>query len=204
MAQAGSVYDSYHEYDHDLYMPQDRLYVRPNVSLPFSDVDPRTGMLRMDLQRQGRTQALRLEGNQLDNEYIQMDAAIKARAKEKGLRIPLRYTVIGFILLLLCLSVALLVQQGTLAQRRRMLNNVNQRIETLLAQNNELEQQIAIASDSATICYSAARNLGMVPAASTQAIHLTAMDTRPGETDSHATASANSQNREPSSATAGQ
>ena len=193
MAQIGRVYDSFHEYDNDLYQPNDRFYVRSSVYLPGGEVDPRTGMLRQDLRRRGRTQALRLEAQQLDQEYEKLDAALQAHSNEKGIRVSLRSTVIGFFLLALVLVIILLVQQGMLAQRQRMLKTMGQRIESIKQENDALDAQIAEASDSAAICYAAAQNLGMVPANSTQAIHLTAMETRPGTPESYITASANAQ-----------
>lgn len=193
MAQVGRMYDSYHEYDNDSYQSNDRFYVRSSVYLPGSEVDPCTGMLVQDLRRRGRTQALRMEAQQLDQEYEKLDAALQAHNNAKGVRVSLRSTIIGFFLLTLVLVIILLVQQGMLAQRQRMLKTIGQRIETVKAENDALNAQIAEASDSATVCYAAAQNLGMVPASSTQAIHLTAMDTRPGSPSGTVTASANSQ-----------
>ena len=189
MTQATRMYDSFHEQDYDMYLPADRFYVRSSVSLPSSEVDPRSGMLRKETRRTGRTQAMRMEANHLDQEFEAMDAALRARAQEKGIRIPLRYTVLGVVLLTVLLAMVLLVQQGMLSQRQRMLRNLNQRMVAIQQENTDLEAQIAVASDSATICYAAARDLGMVPAGSMQAIHLTAMDTRPGTLTGHVTAS---------------
>lgn len=190
MAQIGRMYDSFHEYDNNPYQPTDRFYVRPSVYLPNSDLDIRTGMLRQDMYRRGRTQAIRMESQRLDQEYEQMMASLTARQDEKGLRVSLRSTIIGTFLLALVLAIILLVQQGMLAQRQRMLRTINTRIESVQAENTALKAQIDEASDSATICYAAARDLGMVPASSTQAIHLTAVDTRPTGTGGYVTASA--------------
>ncbi|MEG2702970.1 MAG: hypothetical protein RSA65_10155, partial [Clostridia bacterium] len=54
-------------------------------------------------------------------------------------------------------------------------------MEECIAANEQIKEQIAEASDAATICYAAARNLNMIPAESAEAIHLVAVDTRPGE-----------------------
>ena len=190
MTQATRIYDSYHEQDYDMYKPADRFYVRSSVFLPSSEVDPRTGMLRQEERRVGRTQAKRMEATHLDREYEEMDAALQARQQEKGLRISLRKTVLGIIALIFLLGMILLIQLGTLTQRQRMLKNLNERLVSIQQENAELESQIAIASDSGTICYAAARDLGMVPASTMQAIHLTAVDTRPGTPTGHVTASA--------------
>jgi cell division protein FtsB len=193
MAQIGRMYDSFHEYDNNSFQPTDRFYVRPSVYLPNGDMDTRTGMLRQDTYRRGRTQAMRMEAQRLDHEYDQMMDALQARQEEKGLRVSLRNTIIGFFLLALVLAIVLLVQQGMLAQRQRMLRAMNTRIETVQSENTALKTQIDEASDSAAICYAAARELGMVPAGSTQAINLTAMDTRPSGPDGVVTASASAE-----------
>ncbi len=190
MAQVGNMYDSYHEQYYDPRLTTDRFYVRSSVFLPSSEIDPRTGLLRHDPRRVGRTQAKRLESNQLDQEFEVLDAAMKAHASRKGIRVSLRYSIISVLLLSMVLAIILLVQQGMLAQRQRMLKSINQRIAVTQEANAQLQEQIAIASDSATICYAAARELGMVPAGSMQPIHLMAMDTRPSENTNRVTASA--------------
>lgn len=193
MAQASKVYDSFHEYDSDAYLPNDRFYVRSSVYLPSSDVDIRTGMLREDMRRRGRTQALRIEAERLDQEYAQLDATLEAHKNEKGVRISFRKAFLLVLSVVFLFAVLLLIQQGMLAQRQRSLKTLNQRIEEVKTANADLKAQIAEASDSSTICYAAARDLGMVPAASAQAIHLTAVDTRPGSPVAHVTASAETQ-----------
>lgn len=179
MAQSGRIYDSFHEYDREGFAASDRFYVRSTVYLPSSEVDPRTGMLRDDARRHGRTQALRMEAENLEQEYAKLDATIQKRQKEKGIRVSLRGSVLLITFIILCFAVILLVQQGTLIQRQRSLKTINQRIEETKAANDDLKAQIADASDATNICYAAARDLGMVPADSAQAVHLTAVDTRP-------------------------
>lgn len=193
MSQMGRMYDDYQTNAYGTSRDTDRFFVRSSVCLPDSEVDPATGMLRNGQQHHGRTQALRREAAQLDRDYAVMESAVKARMHEKGIRFSVRSVIIGFFLLLVVLAIALLVQRGMLAQQERMLRSMNARIETLRNENNNLESQIALASDSATVCYAAARNLGMVPAASTQAIHLTAMETRPASPADGVAAIANAQ-----------
>ena len=193
MAQVARVYDSYHEYDADNYVPNDRFYVRSSVYLPGGDVDARTGMVRDDARRHGRTQALRMEAERLDQEYAKMDAALEARKQEKGVRMSFRRAMLLVLASVFLFAVILLVQQGTLAQRQRSLKTLNQRIEEIKGVNDGLKAQIAEASDSSTICYAAARDLGMVPASSAQAIHLTAVDTRPSTATPDVNVSADAQ-----------
>lgn len=179
MEHTGKVYDSFHEYDTDGYQSTGRIYVHSSVYLPNSEVDPLTGMLRSGARRIGRTQALRREADILDQEYTQLDAAIQSRQREKGIRMPLRYAILLIILLMVTMALILLVKEGNVVQRQRRTASVSQRIETLKAENDGYNAKIAEASDPATICYAAARNIGLIPADSTQAIHLTAMETRP-------------------------
>lgn len=62
---------------------------------------------------------------------------------------------------------------------RRAVNRLERSIADCRSANAALETQIAEASDAATICYAAARDLNMIPAESAEAIHLVAVDTRP-------------------------
>lgn len=193
MTPTGKVYDSFHEYDMEQFLPNEHFYVRSSVYLPSSEVDLRTGMLRDDVRRRGRTQALRLEAEQLDEEYGRLDAALQARSKEKGMRISVRSAFLLVMAVALSFAMVLLVQTGTLAQRQRSLKMLNQRMEEMKTANADLTNQIAEASDSSNICYAAARNLGMVPATSAQAIHLTAVDTRPNNSAASVSAAADAQ-----------
>ncbi|MDD3214750.1 MAG: hypothetical protein PHY64_13850 [Eubacteriales bacterium] len=198
------AYDSNQAFDSRYYQPTDRFYVRSSVYLPSGDMDPVSGMLRRDSRRRGRTQALRMEARLLDREYEKMQAAIAARQKEKGFRISLRYGVLIIVLVSLVLATVLLVQQGTLLQRRQDLEAMQQRIEAIQEENAAIRAQIEEDSDAATICYAAAQNLGMVPASSTQAIHLTAVDTRPGENTGRVVVTADAQNTVDINLSAGQ
>jgi cell division protein FtsL len=187
------AYNPYQAYDSRCFQPTDRFYVRSSVFLPSGDVDPMTGLLKRDARRRGRTQALRMEAHRLDMDYDKLNAAVQARKKEKGIHIPLRYAVTLILGVALLCAVILLVQQGTLLQRQRNLQAEKQRIETIQVQNEDLRAKITDASDAATICYAASQDLDMVPASSTQAIHLTAVDTRPQDSQARVSASAGSQ-----------
>ncbi len=204
MSQIGVVNNPYQVYDRRYFQPTDRFYVRASVFLPSGDVDPVTGMLTQGARRRGRTQALRLEARRLDREYAEMDSAVQKRVNEKGLRIPLRLGVLLACVLAAVLGIVLLAQQGAIAQRMRTVASINEQIDTVRAANAELQAQIDEASDSATICYAAARDLDMVPASSTQAIHLTAVDTRPAPEAARVSASADGQPTTEAAGIAGQ
>lgn len=190
MVQAGKMYDSFHEYDNDPYQPTDRFYVRTSVYLPDSEVDPRSGMLKPNTRRHGRTQAIRMDANRLDEEYEKMHEELNAYVRDTRLTLSARMTAFLVTLFILGFGLTLIVQQGLITQRQRSLNAMNSRIEDLRASNQQLQAQIDDASDSSTICYAAVRQLGMVPASSTQPIHLSAMETRPNGADAQAVASA--------------
>lgn len=201
MAQQTTVYGSYeNEYGREYVVPTGRMYVHSSVYLPNSEIDPRTGLLRPDSPRRGRTQAKRLEYAHLDKEYKQLDAALKAREEKAGMSISLRTAVLLIAITSFVFGLLLLTQQGTLAERQKALNRMNRSIDECATANDGLADQIEEASDSSTICYAAARDLNMIPGESAEAIHLVAMDTRPLAAQTHQMA----QNAPPAVPEAGQ
>lgn len=195
MAQTYRTYGSYeNEYGQEYIIPNQRMYVRASVHLPNSELDPRTGMLKPDVPRRGRTQAKRMEYTQLDKEFHQLDAALQERAEHPGLRITLRSAILLIAFTAFLIGILLLGQNGTLAERQKALNRMNRAIEDCAKANDGIAAQIAEASDSSTICYTAARELNMIPGESAEAIHLVAMDTRPLETQAAQAAAQNTQN----------
>ncbi len=193
MAQTGRFYDSYNEYGSNQFQATDRFRIHASVFLPHGEVDPETGLLREGTRRAGRIQALQMEGDLLEKDYHQMNAALTARMQEKGIRMPLRYAILLIVLMLVAGGLTLLVKEGRIAQRVRRTASVNQQVEQLKEENTGYNQKIAEASDPATICYAAARDIGLVPANSTQAIHLSAMETRPTAPGTQLTAAAYTQ-----------
>ncbi|MDD3411137.1 MAG: hypothetical protein PHY12_10055 [Eubacteriales bacterium] len=160
--------------------PYDRIYVRSSVYLPNSELDPRTGTLKTDCRRQGRTQAMRMEMKRLDKEYATLNEQAKAREQEAGrLCVSVRAAVLIVAVVAFVLGMALLFQQGTLTDQQKKLNRMNTSIADVQKTNAALSAELAEASDASVICYAAARDLGMIPAESAQAIHLSAVDTRP-------------------------
>lgn len=176
---AQQMYDSYLEYGEEPTQTYDRMYVRSNVFLPGSEIDPRTGLLKPDRQPRARTQALRMEAAKLDREYARLDDAVRKEEAKAGMRMPrsVALVLMGLTAFVLCLI--LLVQQGELTETQKNLNGVMDDIEVLTKQNQQDEESIAKASDKLTICYAAVNDLGMVSPEDAQAIHLTAADTRP-------------------------
>lgn len=175
-----NTYGNYeNEYGQEYVSSNDRMYVHASVYLPGSEIDPRTGMLKPDSPRRGRTQAKRLEYDYLDKEYKKLDAALKAREENPGIRITLRSAAVLLTIFSLLCALFLLMQQGTLADRQKTLERMNKTIEEQASTNEGYAKQIAEASDAITICYAAARDLNMIPSEAAEAIHLVAMDTRP-------------------------
>lgn len=161
--------------------PSGRLYVRPNVYLPNSEVDLETGMVREAARRTGRTQALRSEARRLDTEYQKLQSMLKARANEKGRHMPLKSAVLLIFFVVLVFSVILLVQQGYLVAKEETVRQMNASVQSSREDIAAIQAQIDAASDPVAICYAAARDLGMIPAESAQAIYLTALSTRPAQ-----------------------
>jgi hypothetical protein len=156
-----------------------RLYVRPNVYLPNGEIDFQTGMLCEAQRRAGRTQALRCEVHQLDAEFAKLKLMLQARANEKGKCISMKTAIWLVASLVLLFSFVLLVQQGNIASRNHTVSLLNEKIKVTAAVVSDVQAQIDEASDPVKICYTAARDLDMVPGDSAQAIYLEALSTRP-------------------------
>jgi len=158
-----------------------RFYVRPNVYLPNSEIDLQTGMLREAERRPGRTQALRQEYHQLTSEYMRLEAIRKARESETGRRMSLKAAATLLLAVFIIFSIILLVQQGNIIARKTAISLLNEKISATQSVVSNIQAQIDEASDPVQICYTAARDLDMVPSESAQAIYLTALSTRPGQ-----------------------
>jgi len=158
-----------------------RLYVRPNVHLPNGEIDFQTGMVKEAERRTGRTQALRREARQLDTEYMKLQAILKVRVNEKGRRMPLKAAVILILSGFVFFSVLLLVQQGNIMAKESAVRQIEDKVTAAQTVVGDIQAQIDEASDPVQICYTAARDLDMVPGESAQAIYLTALSTRPNQ-----------------------
>lgn len=179
MSQYEPMYDSYSRTAQERYVPTPRMSVSSSVYLPGSDVDIQTGRLKPDRQRRCRTQGKRLEIERLEREEQELKASVQREMSKGGTRISVRAGILLIAVLLFACGISILIQQGTIADRQKAVNRLESSIADCRSQNAALETQIAEASDAATICYAAARNLNMIPAESAEAIHLVAVDTRP-------------------------
>ena len=183
MAQQYAAYGSYeNEYGREYIYPNGRMYVHSSVRLPNSEVDLRTGMLKPEADRRGRTQAMRMEYEALEREHSQINEAFQRRMNQSGFRLSLRAAVLLLVATACVLLVMVLAQQGTLVERQKSLSKITKQVETAMKSNALIADEIAEASKATAVCYAAARDLKMIPSEAAEAIHLLAADTRPMET----------------------
>ena len=81
-----------------------------------------------------------------------------------------------------CVLVLLIVLMSFAAQKialEQQISSMNEAIETIEADNHELDIQLVSARDSAIISYKAVQELGMVSAETAETYYVTAPDTRP-------------------------
>ncbi|MFH1511743.1 MAG: hypothetical protein ABIG45_00160, partial [Bacillota bacterium] len=114
-------------------------------------------------------------------EYARLQAMLKARENEKGLQMSRKVAVTFILAALMLFSVILLVQQGNIIAKEETIRLVSDKIRATQAVVNDITAQLDEASDPVQICYTAARDLDMVPGESAQAIFLTALSTRPNQ-----------------------
>lgn len=158
-----------------------RMYVRPNVYLPGGEIDFQTGMVREAERRVGRTQALQRESRQLDTEYARLQAMLQARVNEKGRHMPRKAAVALIAAVFVVFSIVLLIQRGNFVAKENAIQQVNESIKATQAVVSDIQAKIDEASDPVQVCYTAARELDMIPGDSAQAIYLTAPSTRPNQ-----------------------
>lgn len=179
MSQYQPLYNSFETSIRDRYVPTARMSVSASVYLPGSEVDIYTGQVKPDRQRRRRTQAKILEAERLEREEQRIREAVRREESKGGVRVSMRFGVLFCAAVLFVCGLILLYQQGQIVQRQKMLNALESEMRVCRSQNMTLESRIAEASDASVICYAASQELGMVPAETISAIHLTAADTRP-------------------------
>ena len=179
MSQYEPLYDSFSRNASDRFVPTARMNVSPSVYLPGAEIDFLTGQLKPDRQRRRRTQGKRLEAERLEREQKRLEEAVRREMSKGGVRISVRAGILVMALMLFFCGVTVLYHQGQIVQRQKEINRLEKEIAHCRIVNEGLQAQVAEASDAAVICYYASQNLGMVPAQSVAAIHLTAADTRP-------------------------
>lgn len=181
MSQYVPTYDSFSNLSSDRYVPTDRFQVMNSVYLPASEVDPSTGLLKPERQRRCRTQGLKMEIERLDHEEKKLQSDLEREMSKGGVRISMRLGLLLMVGLLVFCGFYLLIQQGMIAQRQKDVNRLERSIADFKTVNGDLREQLAKASSYEVVCYAASQNLGMIPASTSAAIHLVAVDTRPME-----------------------
>lgn len=179
MSQYEPLYDSFSRNVPERFVPTARMSVSPSVYLPNAEIDILTGQLKPDRQRRRRTQGKRLEAERLEREQKRLEESVRREMNKGGVRISVRAGILAIAMVLFFCGVTILYHQGQIVQRQKDINRLEREIANCRMINEDLQAQIAEASDAAVICYYASQNMGMVPAQSVAAIHLTAADTRP-------------------------
>ena len=192
MSQQAFSYDSYHEYENEAIPGYGRIYVRSNVFLPSSELDPRTGMLKPDERPHGRTQALRMEDERLSREYelLKRDVA-KRKAEKPGVRMSRRAAVVLCALTAFVLAMVWLTQYCELTNLQKQYNTTKAEVDSLADANANLKKELTVASDRSRICYLAATELGLVAPEDVRAIKLDPVNTRPKQNQTVTAAQAN-------------
>lgn len=183
MAQYQPMYDSFDRSLPERYVPTARMSVSASVYLPGSEVDMYTGQLKPDRQRRRRTQAKRLEHERLEREQKRLEESVQREMNKGGVRISVRAGILMIAALFFVCGLGLLMKQGEIVACQKEVNRLQNAIAECRSENNSMAALIAEKSDEAQICYAASQELHMIPAASAEAIHLTAVDTRPNRTN---------------------
>lgn len=181
MSQYEPMYDSFRRTPSERYVPSARMSVSASVYLPGSEVDMYTGQLKPDHQRRRRTQGKRLERERLEREERRQQEAYDKEMSRGGVRITMRAGVLIMAAMLFVCGLAVLYQQGQIANRQKEINRLDRAIAECRKENAALSDEVAAASDPAVICYAASQRLNMIPSEAAHAIHLVAVDTRPLE-----------------------
>ena len=178
MSQYQPMYDTFQRDARERYVPSSRINVSASVHLPSSDLDPVTGQLKPDRVRRHRTQAQRLEQLRLEEEDRKLKESLAREMKKGGVRVTwLTALLLCSVLLFGCLF-TVGYQRSAISACQAQINMLEKDIKTCTAKNELLTNELEAARDISNIGY-AARNLGLIRADAVEAVHLTAVDTRP-------------------------
>lgn len=175
-------YDSLSNSYNRSYVPTTRFTISSSVRVPFGEIDFRTGMLKPDHQRR-RTQATRLEEEWNMRQQENILDTFKRETAKNGVCISMRAFILIVFTAIFVLGMMLLFQTGAIANLRNETTIIEETVEDYKAANNELLDSIAANSTETVIMTAARDRLGMVRRTEKDAIHLTAPETRPLETE---------------------
>jgi cell division protein FtsL len=143
-----------------------RISVRPNVLLPYGDLDENDVPV---IKRRPVRRAPPMHSNAIA-------APRHERPVQRGLSFTTALCIVGFFVFLL--GIITLVNTSRMTEKAKSLNSLRSQIEAGQKENDELAMQLDEKSDGAKICYTAARELGMVSAEGADVVYLTAPATR--------------------------
>ena len=179
MSQYQPMYDSFQRTPRDRYVPAPRINVASNVFLPASELDPYTGQLKPDHERRRRTQGKHLEYEELVRKAKETRESLEREIKKGGVRVTdLTAFVLCFALAIVCLF-TIGLQHSRISDIQMQLNTLEEDLDNGTALHEALSAELEAARDISQIGSYAARNLGMIRADAVEAVHLTAVDTRP-------------------------
>ena len=178
MSQYQPMYDTFQREQRERFVPSTRINDSASVHLPGSELDPVTGQLKPERVRRHRTQAQRLEQLRLEEEDRKLKESLAREMKKGGVRITwLTALVVCSALLFVCLF-TLGYQHSMITACQAQINMLEKDIKVCTERNELLGNELEAARDISNIGY-AARNLGLIRAEAVEAVHLTAVDTRP-------------------------
>jgi len=178
MSQYQPMYDSFQRDPRERYVPTSRINVSASVHLPGSDLDPYTGQLKPDRVRRHRTQAQRLEQQRLEEEDRRLKQSLEREMKKGGVRVTWLTALVVCSVLIFCCLFTLGYQISVYTAKQTEINVTEEKIRAAAQEKLDLEEKLEEEYDIANIGY-AARNLGLVRSEAVEAVHLTAVDTRP-------------------------
>ena len=179
MSQYQPMYDSFQRDPRERYIPTSRINVTASVHLPGSDLDPYTGQLRPDRVRRHRTQAQRLEEQELEKENKQLKESLEREMKKGGVRVTWLTAVVLCAALIFGCLFTVGYQLSVISACQTQINTLDRDIKASIAKRDALDAEVKEAQDISNIGSYAARNLGMIRAEAVEAVYLTAVDTRP-------------------------
>jgi hypothetical protein len=143
-----------------------RISVRPNVLLPYGDLDENDMPV---FKRRPVRRAPQMRS-------AAMAAPRHERPVQRGIAFTTALCIVGFFVF--TMGIITLVNTSRMTEKSKSLNSLHIQIEAGQKENNELAVQLDEKSDGAKICYAAARELGMVSAEGADVVYLTAPVTR--------------------------
>lgn len=164
------------------YVPTTRFTISSSVRVPSGEIDFRTGMLKPDHYRR-RTQAARLDEEWITRQEENIIETFKRETAKNGVRVSLRAYILIVFSAIFVLGMMLLFQTGAIANMRNETTIIEETVADYQAANDELLDSIAANSTETVIMTAARDRLGMVRRTEKDAIHLTAPETRPLQTE---------------------